>query len=134
MSSSSSSTEGSSVSGSEESTSGETSSDSSEGYGSSTKKIEDLGYQVSATAGMLRNVTREYASDNQNKVRIFVGSNPWSNDRWDSGEIASGETTEMEYGGGDNLIKGHKYWVHIMTYHPDTGWSRPQIRDFVVPR
>jgi hypothetical protein len=96
-----------------------------------TVLLTELGYNVSATSEMLRTV--EEGSDPQEKIRIFVGSRPWANDRWDSGEVTT-SSTEWQYGGGDNLQKGQKYWVHIMTYHASTGWSRPQIKEFVVPR
>ena len=96
-----------------------------------TYKVAELGFNITASAGILKTAT-EGASP-QEKVRIFVGSQPWLNDRWDSGEVST-SVSEMQYGGGDNLEKGQKYWVHIMTCHSDSGWSRPQIREFVVPR
>ena len=69
----------------------------------------------------------------QGKVRVYVGSREWANDMWDSGEITT-DAPSIPYGGGDNLEPGHRYWVHIMTWHQDSGWSSPQISGFVVPR
>ena len=68
----------------------------------------------------------------QTKVRVFVGSRQWSNDRWDSGEMETSKTSIL-YGGGDNLEPGQKYWVNITTYHDGSGWSAPFEKEFVVP-
>jgi len=74
-----------------------------------------------------------YEALTQQKVRIFVGSKTGQNDRWDSGEIESNKT-EMLYGGGDNLESGQKYFVHILVYYKDYGWSSVQIKEFVKPK
>lgn len=64
-------------------------------------------------------------------VRVYVGSGIWKNNMWDSGEIEGARTT-MAYGGGDNLIPGEKYWVHI-SVRTDGRWSSPQVQEFVMP-
>jgi hypothetical protein len=69
---------------------------------------------------------------NQGKIRVFVGSKPWTNDRWDSGEIETARTSIL-YGGGDNLKPGYSYWVHVSVWDIVSGWSHPQIRKFTLP-
>jgi hypothetical protein len=69
----------------------------------------------------------------QTKARVFVGSRLWSNDRWDSGEINTNKTS-IAYGGGDNLVAGQKYYVHVLSYNDAGGWSAPQIQEMVVPK
>ena len=71
--------------------------------------------------------------DKQSKVRIFVGSQPYWSDKWDSGEVET-ELTSMYYGGGNNLEPGKKYYAHIQTYSEQYGWGEVQIKDFVVPK
>lgn len=73
------------------------------------------------------------SSDAQKKVRIFVGSQKWSNDRWDSGEIET-DKVKMAYGGGNNLEPGQKYYVHILVNYTSGVWSTPQVSEFVVPK
>lgn len=104
----------------------------SSGVAFGVAKVMDLGFQVtSAVGGSLGVAVQSQAV--QEKVRVFVGSRPWQNDRWDSGEVATAATT-LPYGGGDNLEPGQKYWVHVMTYHTGLGWSYPQIKEFVMPK
>jgi len=69
----------------------------------------------------------------QSKVRLFVGSEPYQNDRWDSGIV---ETTlkSMFYGGGNNLQPGQTYYIHIQTFSEQYGWSEIQIKSFVMPK
>ena len=112
-----------------ESSAGSSSSDSSDIPG--TILLATLGYSVSTIGGALSKFSA--ATSTQEKVRVFVGSSPWTNDRWDSGEVST-VSTEMVYGGEDNLSPGQQYYVHIMTYHPNSGWSRPQIKPFSVPK
>ena len=69
----------------------------------------------------------------QEKIRVFVGSKSGQNDRWDSGEIESNKT-EILYGGGNNLIAGQKYFVHISVFYKDHGWSSVQIQEFIQPK
>jgi len=71
--------------------------------------------------------------DAQSKVRIFVGSELYQSDRWDSGIIDT-ELKSMYYGGGDNLVPGKKYYAHIQTFSELYGWGELQIREFVVPK
>lgn len=66
------------------------------------------------------------------KVRVFVGSQEYLNDKWDSGEITT-TLTSIYYGGGDNLIKGQTYYVNIEIYSNELGWSETQTRAFVMP-
>jgi hypothetical protein len=93
--------------------------------------LSDLGYQVSMAGGGLM---RTVASDaRQTKIRVYVGSKEGLNDMWDSGEVSTSKTS-MLYGGGNNLVGGQEYWVHVCLYHKGLGWSPPQIKEFIVPR
>jgi hypothetical protein len=92
---------------------------------------DNLGDGIVTAEGGLKSFSESVSS--QEKVRVFVGSREWGNDMWDSGEVSSSSLT-MPYGGGDNLKPGYRYWVHIMTYHSDSGWSKPQIKSFLMPK
>ena len=70
--------------------------------------------------------------DDVSKVRIFVGSERYLSDKWDSGVVET-KLTSMYYGGGNNLLPGKKYYVHIQVYSEKYGWSEVQIKDFVMP-
>jgi hypothetical protein len=72
-------------------------------------------------------------SDMQSKFRIFVGSQMYLSDRWDSGVVES-NLKSCFYGGGSNLVQGKKYWCHIQTYSEKYGWSELQISEFVQPK
>jgi hypothetical protein len=72
-------------------------------------------------------------NDLQSKVRIFVGSQMYFADKWDSGIIDT-DLKSMYYGGGPNLVQGEKYYAHIQTYSEKYGWSEIQISEFVVPK
>lgn len=89
--------------------------------------------EISNVHSVLAINERIYNSDNQTKVRVFVGSQAYLSDMWDSG-IIDGNLTSMYYGGGNNLIPGEKYHVHIQTYTPEWGWSKVQKTTFVTPR
>lgn len=71
--------------------------------------------------------------DKQSKIRVFIGSQKYASDRWDSGEIET-ELTSIYYGGGNNLVPGQVYYAHIQTYSNKFGWGEIQIRQFVMPR
>ena len=94
-----------------------------------------LGGNIGAGASIASGGLSHFLESNapQEKLRVYVGSAEWRNDMWDSGEVESALST-IPYGGGDNLKPGHRYWVHIMTYHSDSGWSSPQIKSFVMPK
>lgn len=66
---------------------------------------------------------------NITKVRVFVGSQPYLNDKWDSGEIET-SLTSMLYGGGNNLVSGETYYVNIQVYSSINGWSQVQTKTF----
>ena len=68
----------------------------------------------------------------QTKARVFVGSQPYWSDKWDSGDITTRQQA-MYYGGGNNLEPGHKYYVHIRTYLEEVGWGDVQIQEIVMP-
>lgn len=115
---------------SEESFSGTSSESSLEIISFNPRVIGNIGGGVTSFSIGLKEVS---VSDSiQKRARIFVGSKPWSNDRWDSGEIST-EKSSILYGGGDNLIPGYNYWVHVSVWHEDSGWSSPQIRKFTMP-
>jgi hypothetical protein len=69
----------------------------------------------------------------QTKFRIFVGSQMYLSDRWDSGIIES-DLKSCWYGGGNNLVPGGNYYAHIQVYLENEGWSEIQIGQFVLPK
>ena len=71
--------------------------------------------------------------DKQSKVRVFVGSEENISDMWDSGVIVT-TSLSMFYGGGNNLVAGKKYYVHVQVYSEKNGWSEVQIKSFVMPK
>lgn len=71
--------------------------------------------------------------DKQTKVRVFVGSQKYLSDKWDSGEIET-DLTSMFYGGGNNLSPGQTYYAHIQTYSKIFGWGEIQIHQFTMPK
>jgi hypothetical protein len=73
------------------------------------------------------------ATATQKKIRVYVGSWRGLNDRWDSGEIETTKTAIL-YGGGDNLVPGQEYWVTVMIWSEELGWSAPYERRFWVSR
>jgi len=88
----------------------------------------------SGIADVLSVATKNYHMEeveNQNKVRVFVGSEPHYSDRWDSGIVETG-LKSMYYGGGNNLVPGKKYYVHIQTHSDKNGWGELQIKEFVM--
>jgi len=107
-------------------------SSSSEEQVPTVKLMKNIGSGVSAAAAG-PNLTTIGAGATQTRVRVYVGSQPWQADRWDSGAVATNKTAIL-YGGGDNLEPGQPYWVHIATYHPESGWSAPAIQRFLVPK
>ena len=70
--------------------------------------------------------------DTVTKVRIFVGTQKYLSDKWDSGEVET-NLTAMYYGGGNNLNPGEKYYVNVQVYSSKTGWSEVQTREFLMP-
>lgn len=97
----------------------------------STYGLFDLGISdpsIVATRSMVINGTGR-----QTKVRIFVGSEKYWSDKWDSGIIDT-ELKSMYYGGGNNLVGGEEYYTHIQTYSEKEGWSEIQIQKFLVPK
>ena len=71
--------------------------------------------------------------DTQGKVRVWVGSEPFYSDKWDSGVVET-ELTAMYYGGGNNLKPGHSYYLQIQTYSEKTGWGDVQTQVFTMPK
>ena len=67
------------------------------------------------------------------KVRIFVGSQPYLSDKWDSG-IVDTTLNSIYYGGGDNLIPGEQYYVNIQVYSTENGWSEVQTKKWIMPK
>jgi len=97
----------------------------------STYGLFDFGISdpsIIATRSMVINGTGK-----QTKVRIFVGSDKYYSDKWDSGIIDT-DLKSMYYGGGNNLVGGEEYYTHIQTYSEKEGWSEIQIQKFVVPK
>lgn len=96
------------------------------------KVIHDMDIAASCSSKLFQIQQDDPELSVQRKARVYVGSKLWSNDRWDSGAITTTRQA-MLYGGGDNLVPGQKYWVHVCVYTED-GWSSPQIQEFVMPR
>ena len=71
--------------------------------------------------------------DEQSKVRVWVGSNVGTSDKWDSGVVDT-SLTSMFYGGGPNLVSGTNYFVNIQVYSNQLGWSDVQVREFLTPK
>lgn len=107
------------------------SSSSEKKYFTGVKLIHSFGKEIkSADLAGSRNLD---ISDVQSKLRVFVGSKRWSNDRWDSGEVET-DKRAIAYGGGNNLEPGQKYYAHILLYYENLGWATPQIQEFIVPK
>ena len=96
----------------------------------SLRIVKNIGGGVTCASNGPHSVS--VSSVSQSQVRVFVGSQPWQSDRWDSGVITTDKSAIL-YGGGDNLEPGQPYWVHISTYHDDSGWAVPSILRFLVP-
>lgn len=93
------------------------------------------GLYVSGLVGVNGNVANNdqiKQFDDVSKVRIFVGTDRYLNDKWDSGEVET-KLTSMYYGGGKNLEPGKTYYVHIQVYSEKFGWSEMQIKQFTMP-
>ena len=67
------------------------------------------------------------------KVRVFVGSDIYLSDKWDSG-IVETNLSSIYYGGGNNLIPGEKYYVNIQVYSDELGWSGIQTKEWIMPK
>jgi len=67
------------------------------------------------------------------KIRVFVGSQPYLSDMWDSG-IVETNLSSIYYGGGDNLVPGETYYVNIQVYSEINGWSTVQTRKWIMPK
>lgn len=67
------------------------------------------------------------------KIRVFVGSQRYLSDKWDSGIIET-DLNSIYYGGGNNLIPGERYYVNIQVYSENIGWSKVQTREWVMPK
>jgi hypothetical protein len=78
------------------------------------------------------NDNRPRKSKPNTKVRLFVGSQQYLSDKWDSGVIDT-ELNSVYYGGGDNLTSGETYYVNLQVYSDKYGWSEIQTRQFQMP-
>jgi len=96
-----------------------------------TKSLGKLPSKVRIAQGMLKATAN--STGTQKKIRVYVGSRRGLNDRWDSGEIET-SLTSMIYGGGNNLVPGQEYWVSVMVYYDNVGWSTPHEKSFWVSR
>ena len=70
---------------------------------------------------------------NVSKIRVFVGSQQYLSNMWDSGVIET-NLNSIYYGGGNNLKAGQTYFVNIQVYDSQYGWSEIQTSDFTIPR
>ena len=93
------------------------------------------GLYASGTTDVLSVAVKDGANKKANynsKVRVFVGSDVYLSDMWDSGEI---ETDKQSiYYAGEKLISGKKYYVNLQTYSSKMGWSDIQTREFTMPK
>jgi hypothetical protein len=101
--------------------------------------FEDFSFQgwidsgiVNFTAMVVKNEQIKEIGD-VSKVRIFVGSQPYLSDKWDSGVVET-SLNSIYYGGGDNLIPGELYYVNIQVYSADSGWSEVQTKKWIMPK
>jgi hypothetical protein len=101
--------------------------------------FEDFSFQGWIDSGIV-NYTAMVVKNEQiknigtvSKVRIFVGSEPYLSDRWDSEVVETG-LNSIYYGGGDNLIPGETYYVNIQVYSADSGWSEVQSKKWIMPK
>jgi hypothetical protein len=79
----------------------------------------------------LSNLYRSSAT-NIKKIRVFVGSQPCLNNKWDSGEVDN--NNYIYYGGGKNLKNGEIYYWNIQFYEENKGWSDVQTKQFTMPK
>ena len=99
-------------------------------------KLENIGiFAANISSKVLSMAIQDSRSgiDNLNiKARIFVGSNLYLNDKWDSG-IVDTTLNYMYYGGGNNLEAGEKYYMNLQVYSEKYGWSEIQTKEFIMP-
>jgi hypothetical protein len=69
---------------------------------------------------------------NVSAIRVFVGSEEYLSDKWDSGIIET-DKNSIYYGGGDNLTPGETYFVNIQV-RDETGWSGVQTKEWIMPK
>jgi len=69
---------------------------------------------------------------NVSAIRVFVGSEEYLSDKWDSGIIET-DKNSIYYGGGDNLTPGETYFVNVQV-KDDNGWSGVQTREWIMPK
>jgi len=69
---------------------------------------------------------------NVSAIRVFVGSEEYLSDKWDSGVVET-DKNSIYYGGGDNLTPGATYFVNIQV-RDENGWSGVQTREWIMPK
>jgi hypothetical protein len=70
--------------------------------------------------------------EKQERARVWVGTAEGLNNMWDSGEITT-DLTSIYYGGGNNLVAGEKYYLHIQIKGRRQDWGETQVTSFVMP-
>ena len=91
----------------------------------------DSGVSEPTCAAVRDEIVRVYSK--VTAVRVFVGSERYLSDMWDSG-IVQTDKNAMYYGGGNNLVPGVTYYVNIQVYDARYGWSAVQTKEWVMPR
>lgn len=91
-------------------------------YDSGTKNVLSMAVKDGAIAKISSN----------SKIRVFVGSDVYLSDMWDSGEITTNK--KSIYYAGKRLAPGKKYYVNLQTYSDKLGWSDVQTREFIMPK
>jgi hypothetical protein len=76
-----------------------------------------------------KNLITDY--EQTSKVRIYVGTDKYLNNLWDSG-IVETSASSMYYGGGNNLIMGNTYYLNIQVYSDVYGWSEIQTKKWIM--
>jgi len=69
---------------------------------------------------------------NVSAIRVFVGSEEYLSDKWDSGVVET-DKNSIYYGGGDNLTPGETYFVNIQV-RDENGWSGVQTKEWIMPK
>lgn len=91
----------------------------------------DSGVRNVLSLGVKDGLVKRYPTNS--KVRVFVGSELYLNDMWDSGEIET-DLNSIYYGGGGNLIPGERYYINLQTFSDAYGWSEVQTKEFIMPK
>ena len=91
----------------------------------------DIGSTYATCMAVRKDLVDIYS--NVTKIRVFVGSQKYLSNMWDSGVIET-SLNSTYYGGGNNLIPGEIYFVNIQVFDAEYGWGEIQTHQFTMPR